>query len=711
MSPFSLTVEDGIGTLTFDLPGEKVNKFSNDTLLELTKVADELKERKDIKVLLFVSAKKDIFIAGADLKQFEPALKDTNFGRQFIQNGQNTFQKLAELPFPTVAVINGACLGGGTELALALTYRIAADSPKTLIGLPETQLGIIPGWGGTQRMPRLIGLQNGIELIVSGKPVKATKALKLGLVDALYAPEFQKEKALEFAKLVATEGGAKKAKSRRHKPGLVNWLLEGNPLGRKLLYGLSKNAILKQTKGNYPAPILALETIEKSYGLPIKEGLKVEAQAFTDNVERNTRIARYLIGIFLGQEELKKQGGYEGDLPKGVLPKNAGVIGAGTMGGGIAYLFANQSIPVRLKDINWEAIGKGISTISELLRKAAKKKKIGFNEASLRFHQLSWTLDYNGFEKSDFIVESAVENVELKQKIYADLENVIPAKSIIATNTSSLTIKELSEKLKNPDRFIGMHFFNPAPIMPLVEIVPGAATSKQALADTLELARKLGKTPVVTADCHGFLVNRVFMMGANESFYLLEEGTPIETVDKALLKFGMPLGAAELADEVGIDVTYKVAKVFEKGYGERFHVPALLQKLYDAHLYGKKIGKGFYLAKGKFNPEAISLVKSFNGHKPSDEKQVVERYLYAMINEASRCLEEKVVAKAHYVDLAMIFGTGFPPFRGGPLAYADTIGLKTIYEGLKKLEATHGARFKPTYQIEELAQRDGKFYG
>lgn len=710
-SPFTLTVDsDGIALCVFDLPGEKVNKFNIQTLETLEKLVDELKTRKDIKALAFVSGKKDIFIAGADLKQFEPAFNDPKLGQSFIDLGQRTFQKLSLLPFPTIAAVNGACMGGGTEFILGCTYRIASDSPKTSIALPETTLGLIPGWGGTQRLPRLIGLQAGIEAIVSGKPFKAPKALKAGLVDALYAPEFQDEKVKEFARLVTSDKGRQKALSRRHKDGFKEYLLEKNPLGRKFLFYKAREAVLKQTKGHYPAPLLALDVIEKTYGLPIEEGLRIEGRAFIENADKNVTIARYLIGLFFGQEELKKQGGYVGDLPKGQLPAQSAVIGAGTMGGGISYLFANQAIPVRIKDINWDAIGKGISTSYELFKKAAKKKKIGWNDASNRFHELSWTIAYDGFERADFTVESAVENVELKQKVYSELEAVVPPKAVIATNTSSLTVEELSSQMKSPDRFIGMHFFNPAPIMPLVEIIPGKATSKEALANTLELARKLGKTPLVVGDCHGFLVNRIFMMAANESFYLLEQGAPVAQVDKALLKFGMPMGAGELADEVGIDVTYKVAKVLEKAYGERFKVPLLLQKLFDAKLLGKKVGKGIYIKKGELNPEAEAIIKSFNGKAEISNDEIVKRYMLSMINEASRCLEENVVPKAHYVDLAMIFGTGFPPFRGGVLAYADKIGIKAVYEGLQDLEKREGVRFKPSNLIASMAKDNKTFY-
>lgn len=708
-SPFTLTdLGEGVHKLVFDLPGEKVNKLSVEVLQELEKIIDPLSQRKDVTALIIISAKKDIFIAGADIKQFEPAFKDPVYGRKIIENGQNVFNKLSKLPFPTIAAINGACLGGGCELALACTYRIATDSPKTVIGLPETSLGIIPGWGGTQRLPRLIGLQAGTEMVVSGKPISGSKAYKKGLVDAMAAPEFLESFAIDFAKKIKV-----KPLKRKNRGGLSQWLLEKNPAGRAFLFSQFKKGIIKQTKGFYPAPLLALDVIKETTGLPLEKGLKIEAEAFLKNGVKNVAIAKYLIGIFFGQEELKKNGGYQGALPKGKEVSDVAVIGAGTMGGGIAWLFSNKMIPARLKDIAWEAIGHGTKAAWDVYAKFIKTRKNTHNEALLKFHTISWGLDYEGFDKKNFIVESAVENLDLKRKVYSEIEAETSPETIIATNTSSLRVEDLARDMKNPERFVGMHFFNPATRMPLVEVVAGPKTSPEALATTIELAKKLGKIPLVVGDCNGFLVNRIFMMAANEAFFLLQEGASMKQLDKAMLDFGMPMGSCELADEVGIDVTYKVAKVFESAYGERFKTPALLEKIYDKKLLGKKTGKGFYLYKGKEsspNPEAQELIASFKGNKTFTDDEIVKRVMLSMVNEAARCLEEKIVHEPKYIDLAMILGTGFPPFRGGILAYADTLGLKQVYEDLLKLEQSSGVRFKPVAIIQRMAENNQGFY-
>jgi 3-hydroxyacyl-CoA dehydrogenase/enoyl-CoA hydratase/3-hydroxybutyryl-CoA epimerase len=705
MTAFTLTeVTPGIYKLLFDLPGEKVNILSIETMKELGEILDKLKALKGVKGLIIISGKKDIFIAGADVKQFKPAFEDPALGKKLIDQGQDVYNKLAALPFPVVAAINGACLGGGTELALACSHRIATDNPKTVIGLPETQLGIIPGWGGTQRLPRLVGLQQGVEMIASGAPVKGAKALKIGLVDALAAPEFLESAALKFIQ---------NPKKRKIKRGALSWLLEKNPLGRSLLFSQARKAILKKTKGFYPAPLLALDVIQKTAGMPLKKGLQVEADAFIQNASDHVDVATHLINIFFGQEQLKKQAGFPGDLPKGRPVKDVAVLGAGTMGGGIAWLFCNKLIPVRVKDINWEAIGHATQASWEVFSKLLKKRKTTPNEATRKFHELSWTLDYSGFDKVDFIVESAIEDLGIKRKIYQEVEAVVSNDTIIATNTSSLRISDLAEGLKHPERFVGMHFFNPAPLMPLVEVIAGPKTSAETVATTIELAKRLGKVPLFTGDCNGFLVNRVFIRAANEALFLLQEGVPLEQLDKAMLAFGMPMGSCELIDEVGIDVTAKVSKITEAAYGPRMATPPLLKKLYEEKLLGKKSGSGFYLHKGKNkspNPKAKAIIKSFAKTNPLlTDDQIIERILLAMIQEASLCLEEKIVSDPKFVDLAMVFGTGFPPFRGGVLAYADSIGLPQVQEKLEALAKRFPERFEPTAQIKEMAKHNRTF--
>lgn len=711
---FKLSVDDeGVANLVFDLPGEKVNKFTADVMGELEKVIDDAAQNKKIKIMTISSGKEDIFIAGADLHSFEPIFKDPSQGSKIISAGHRVFNKLENLPFPTVALIKGACLGGGTEFALACTYRVVSDSPKTAIGLPEVTLGIIPGWGGTQRMPRLVGLMEGLPIILGGKSVKANKAAKIKLADAIYAPAFFDAGVRQFVKQCLSPEGAKKIKDSRKRQGLSSTLLENNPLGRAFIFNRAEKDVIKRTKGHYPAPLVALDLIKNTYTLPLKEGLAKEEQAFVNNLDSKFKNAPNLIHLFFISEALKKDKGVAGDV-KSRKVESAAVIGSGTMGSGIAWLFSNQNIPVRMKDIDWNALGKGFGTASSLYYKAVKDKRLKADEASLKFHQITGATDYSGFKDRDLIIEAAVESLELKHKILKELEEVVRPDAIIASNTSSLRIADMGSVLKHPERFVGMHFFNPANKMPLVEVVASDKTSPEAIVTAVEICRKLGKTPIVVRDCPGFLVNRVFVTGANEIIRMYQEGISQNRLDKMMLDFGMPMAPFILADEVGNDVGYKVSKIFQESYGSRMEVPKILTLMYENKLLGKKVGKGFYLYEGdktRINPEVEKLVKSLN--EPVREVSDVDmrdRVFLLMINEASRCIEEKVVANAASLDMAMIMGIGFPPFRGGLLRYADELGIDYVVNGLNHLKELYGERFAPSPLLIEMQRNKKTFF-
>lgn len=706
---FTLNVSpDGIGELKFDLPGEKVNKFSASIVEELESVVDSLKDKTDIKALKITSGKEGTFIAGADLHGFEPAFKDPSKVKPIIENGHRVFDKLSMLPFPTIAIINGACLGGGCEFALACTYRVATDHPKTTIGLPEVNLGIYPGWGGTQRLPRLIGFSEGLSAILGGKIFPAYKAWKLHLVDALIPYEFQEQSIDKFISDILTDKGRKKILADRKKKTLFQKLLDNNFLGRALVLKKAEKTVLEKTKGHYPAPLIALNLIKNTYDISLEKGLKEEANTFISNVPDGFLQAPNLITLFFTQEALKKETG----APPGTKTasiKSAAVLGAGTMGAGVAWLFASRGVFARLKDISWELVGKGIGVISAQFKKGLKGKKITPSEAGLAFQRVSGSIDYSGFQHADLVLEAATENLDLKKKIFAEVEAAVLEKTIIASNTSSLTIDAMAESLKHPERFIGMHFFNPVPKMPLVEVVAGKKTSKETIATAMEFCKKLGKVPVLVGDCPGFLVNRIFLAGANEMMLMLEEGYSPESLNKASLEFGMPLGPFALADEVGIDVVYKVSQVFEKAYGERMKPAQSLKELVDKGFIGKKIGKGFYLyPSGEINKEAFKLIQGKSKQLP--ENEILPRFLYQMINEASRCLEEKIIDRADFLDMALIMGMGFPPFQGGLLKYADKTGITAIVSTLKKLEKEHGMRFTPSKLLEKMAHENGNFY-
>lgn len=700
--------KEGIATLIFDVPEEKMNTFSLETLEELEHYLDSLAIRTDIKVLKLISGKPDSFIAGANLHSFEEAFDQPELAANMIYTGHRVFNKLQALPFPSVAVIHGICVGGGLECALSCTYRFISDHPKTKLGLPEVNLGLFPGWGGTQRLPRLIGLSEGLGIILAGKVVPALKAWKLRLVDGIAASEFFQAKADTFIQSILTPEGAAKVAARRHKR-LSSRLLEDNPLGRLIVFTQAKKAVLEKTKGHYPAPLVALELIKKTYPLTLKEGLNQEMETFVENLSTGCRLADTLIPLFFTQEALKKQA--PSSPPQEI--SFVGVIGAGTMGAGLAWLFASHHFLVRLKDVAWKLVGQGLSTARALFDKGVKAKKLTKSERDLAFQRISGTVDNTGLEHAGLILEAATENLDVKRAIFAELESIVRRGAILASNTSSLTIAEMSEGLRHPERFIGMHFFNPVHKMPLVEIVPGKQTSPETVATAIALCKKWDKIPLVVGDCHGFLINRIFLPGANEVVLMLQEGYAPEVLAKALLNFGMPMDPFLLADEIGNDITYKVAKTFEYAYGERMRPAKLLQLMAENELYGKKNNQGFYLYQGKkksWNPKVKELLATLEqpSHSPREE-DALPRFLYGMVNEAARCLEEKVIERPDFLDLGLIMGIGFPPFQGGLLRYADRVGLANVVIHLRRFERDYGMRFHPCALLEQKAREQGKF--
>jgi len=715
MTAFQLEQKsDGIAWLTFDLPGEKVNKLSISVLQELEQIIDTLQKRNDIKVLVIRSAKDSVFIAGADIKSFQKGFKDPAPIRLMIDAGQRVFKKIENLPFPSVALIQGGCFGGGTELALACTYRVVTDNPKTTIGLPEVNLGIFPGWGGTQRLPRLIGLLEGLPMVLSGRPVNAVKAYKLHLADAIVPWQFQQKAVENFLKKIQTQEGKKAILERRDSRGMKSILLEKNPIGRAFVFSKARKELKNKTKGHYPAPVAALNLIEKTITMPLNKGLECEANAFVEGSKSAFTAAPDLIQIFFTSEALKKYTG----VPEGIKPRtiqNTAVVGAGVMGSGIAWLFSNKDLPVRLKDINWEAVGKGLASAKGIYKSLIKHRKLKVPEADLKFLKIGGTIDYSGFKHVDLVVEAAVENLPLKIKLLKELEECLPPTSIIGSNTSSLTIDVMAQELKHPERFVGMHFFNPPNKMPLVEVVKGPKTSDETIATTVDFCKKMGKTPIVVGDCPGFLVNRIFMLGCNEVMWMLEEGVNYKDLEKMMLDFGMPMSPFVLMDEVGNDITAKVAKIFEAAYGGRMKAPKIVFDMEEHHFYGKKVGKGFFLYEGdkrkEFNPEVLKLLP-----KPSkdvsnlSEREMSERVMLVMVNEAARCLQEGIIDNPAFLDMALIMGIGFPPFRGGLLRYADSLGIDYVVGKLQQFESKYGKRFSPSDYLLEMKKEHRSFY-
>ena len=700
MSAFNLNIENRIATLMFDMPDSNVNLLSIDVMNELEKLLDQLKDSKDIDVLLFKSAKKDIFIAGADISEIE-SLDNEQVSYEVVRNGQIILSKISLLPFFTIAVIDGACLGGGFELALNCNYRIATENDKTKIGLPEVNLGVLPGFGGTQNLKYLIGKQKALELILGAKMINGKKAERLKMVDACVPVGYLDFKIESFIKAILNNEDRAKIDNKRYKPNLLERFAPG------IIYHFAHKEVMKKTKGNYPSPLEVIELFKKTDRLPINEALSLEAYAFARLCV--TDVSKNLISLFYASEKLKNDKFVDENI-KPLDIQNTSVIGSGTMGGGIVWLFSKIDKAVRIKARSYESIASSFKHISSAYNAIVKRKRLTPREVELKMGHISYTTSYDGFKNMDFIVEAVVENEETKKAVYKDLEAVVSDDCIIASNTSSLSICMLSEDMDKPDRFVGMHFFNPVPRMPLVEIIPGKKTSDQTIATVVKLARDSGKTAILVGDCAGFLVNRILLPYINECARLFEEGGDLLEIDKTIEEFGMPMGPFTLADEVGLDVGYKVSKVLEEAYGERMIVASILKKMLDIGLLGKKNKKGFYLHEGKqknLNPK----LKSFQYHnKTFNKSEIIDRVMLVMINEASRALEENIAKDASQLDMAMIMGTGFPPFRGGLLKYADAMGIEKVHLSLIHLAERYGERFEPSDLIIDMAQNNETFY-
>lgn len=701
-----------IAMIEFDLIGEKVNKLSTPVMTRFREVLEEL-DKGSYKVAILISRKPGIFIAGADIEEIKN-LKTREAFMPALQSAHAIFNLLEDLKIPVIAAINGACLGGGCELSLACDYRIATDDPGTRIGLPEVKLGIIPGFGGCVRLPRVIGLQGALDIILQGKSVDGVKAMKMGLVDQVVAPSILEEQAVKFAEGLIKDGRLNKRRKAFKSKGLAAKVMESVP-GRLLVFSQAEKMTKKATSGHYPAPLKAIEVIQKTYGMGDRaRALEIEMNGFCDVAV--TEVSKNLINVFFLMESVKKKTGVASDV-KPIEVKRVGVLGAGTMGGGIAYVAADRGIEVRLKDINNQALAIGFAHASDLWNKLVKKRKLSAYDFKRKVNLVTGGLDYAGFGQLDVVIEAVVEDMNIKKKVIGETVTHCRPDCIIATNTSSLSVNEMSKGTPKPENFVGMHFFNPVHKMPLVEIIRGEKSSDVAVATVFDLAKKMGKLPVVVKDGPGFLVNRLLVPYLIEAAWLLEDGMAIDVVDRMYKQeFGMPMGPFALMDEVGIDVCIKVSKIFHEALGDRIMIPNVMAKLKESGRLGKKNKRGFYLYDdaGKSQGLDEKIYSELGLPEPTSKltsKEVINRGIYNMISEAALALiEERIVETPEEVDLAMITGTGFPPFRGGLLRYADTVGSQTIADELEIFATRYGIRFKPSTPLRNMAKTNRSFY-
>jgi 3-hydroxyacyl-CoA dehydrogenase/enoyl-CoA hydratase/3-hydroxybutyryl-CoA epimerase len=695
---------DRLATLTFDSPDRKVNVFTRAAFQELERLVDELAGRKDIGCLILLSGKPGNFIAGADVEEIA-RVTDPVEAEAGSRVGHRLFSAWEGLPFPTVAAIRGVCLGGGLEISLASTYRVASDRADTKMGLPEVRLGILPGWGGSTRLPRRIGIAEALDLILTGKTVAGRKALKLGLIDALLPDARFLDEVRDFAL-------ARIDRPRRDEGGIdfKELLLEKNPLGRKILFDQARKKTLETTHGHYPAPLRAIEVVKVGIEDGARAGFDAEARAVAELA--TSRTAKNLIHVFRLTEDAKKETGLPGAAPREVHA--TAVLGAGVMGGGIAQLVAAETdLPVRMKDVNDAALASGMQHAAQLFTKQVERRRLAQPEARRKMNHILPTLDYSGFGRADLVIEAIVENMGVKQDVFAETAKHVPEGAVLASNTSSLSIADIGAKTPHRERVVGMHFFNPVHRMPLVEVIAPEGSDPAAVNTVFAFTRKLGKTPVLVKDTPGFLVNRLLMFYSTEALWLLDEGYKIEDVDRVMTDWGMPMGPMALTDEVGIDVATKVAHILHEAFSDRLPLPEWLDRAPQSGRLGAKNRKGFYLYEGRERKGPDPTVYPLLGLQPRvehpDPGTIVDRMVLPMVNEAARCLKEGVVRSAADLDLSLIFGTGFPPFRGGLCRWADQEGLGRMIATLERLESSVGDRFRPSDALRETAAAGG-FY-
>lgn len=712
-SPSFEVDERGIGWITFDDPDRALNVLTEPTMRRLADVLDEARDSAvegRLKALVFRSGKPDSFIAGADVDAIA-ALEDPGEAERQIRRGQALYMDVELMPVPTIAAIHGVCVGGGLELALACTHRILSDARATRVGLPEVQLGIVPAWGGTTRLPRLVGLQAALDLLLTGKLIDARKARKIGLAGDVLPAELFHETVADFAAAVVA---SPRAMPRPKRP-FVARILDDTAPGRRVVLAAARKRVRAQTGGHYPAPMRILDILRRTLGKSIEKSLEAEVQAASELIVGP--VSKNLIHVFHMREASRKGRGVPDRSVEARPVRSVAVIGAGVMGGGIAQLAAAKGIRVRMKDIRHEAVTGGLQHARGLFDKLVKRRKLTRREAAQHMELISGGLDYAGFAAADLVVEAVVENLDVKRAVLQEVEAELSERCVLATNTSSLSVDRMAEALARPGGFGGMHFFNPVHRMPLVEVVRGARTSDETVATVYGLAVALGKVPVVVGDGPGFLVNRILAPYLNEAGWLLAEGATIEEIDSAAKAFGMPMGPLRLVDEVGIDVSSHAGVSMHGALGDRLAPAPTLVALGKTGRLGRKGGKGFYeYERGKEKGVDPSVYQDLGSSVPLERggtvpsESIRRRLVIQMINEAARVLEDSIVASAQELDLAMIMGTGFPPFRGGLLRFADTLHARGILDRLRVLQEEVGERFAPAPLIERLAKNDRSFY-
>ena len=703
-------VRDGIAVVTLDVPGAPVNTFTRSVREEFASLVDRVERDESIRGVVVRSGKPDVWVAGADIEEFLE-IETASQAEAMSRDGHALLDRLEKLRAPVVAAVSGACLGGGLEAALACAYRVAGDTPKTVFALPEVQLGLIPGAGGTQRLPRLVGLQAALDMILTGKNVRARKALQIGLVHALVHPAILDEIAIARARALADGTLRRDATRRPH--GAKGILLDDNRVGRAVVFRQARERVLARTRGQYPAPLAALDVVSTGYAQGAERGLREEARLFGELAV--SEVSRQLVFLFFATSALKKDPGVPEPAPPPLPVRKLGILGAGFMGAGIASIAAPQGTLVRLKDADYARVGKGMAAVREVLKDRLTKRQITRLELEDYMSLVGGTIDYSGFASADLVIEAVFEDLGVKQQVLRETEQVARPHAIFASNTSTIPIAQIAEVSSRPERVIGMHFFSPVPKMPLLEVIVAPKTSREVTATAVAYGKALGKTVIVVNDAPGFYANRILAPYINEAGILLDEGVAIDAVDRALVDFGFPVGPITLLDEVGLDIAGKSGGIMLEAFGSRLAPSQSLQRVVAAGRTGRKGKKGFYKyddkgKKGGVDPSVYELLPTGIQRTEVPAEDIQRRCVLAMVNEAVRCVQENILRSPRDGDVGAVFGIGFPPFRGGPFRYVDTLGAERVVRSLEGLNADRAPRFAPAQLLVEMAREGRRFY-
>lgn len=720
LEAFKLDIDaDGIAVVTIDLPGEKVNLLSEKLMSEMEPLMLRLTE-EDVKAVVFISGKPEGFIAGADVKMLA-RVRTAEEGEALSKAGQDALNRIEDLTVPTVCAIHGAAMGGGLEFALACRYRIVTSDASTQLSLPEVQLGLIPGAGGTQRLPRLIGMEPAINMILNGSKIRADKARKMGLVHEVVPKELLRDRAVRAARQLARATAdlghipIKPASAKRPARTLGALMLQATVPGRALMYNTALKTLKKKVGNHYPAPYMALASIYHSRGHSFEEGLALEAESFGKLTVSD--VARQLQNIFFASTEMKSEPwrAKDGSVVKPHAVAKIGVLGGGLMGGGIATLSADKGYRIRVKDRDIASASKAAAYADKYFSEKVKKRHIRPYEKDMAMGLLSVTDQYTGFKTCDMVIEAVFEDMALKHKVLADVEAVTRPDCVFASNTSGLPITKIAEGSKHPETVVGMHYFSPVEKMPLLEVIVTEKTADWVTATALAVGRKQGKTCIVVGDGPGFYTTRALAAMMNETIRVFVEGASVEGIDQAMRDFGFPVGPMTLIDEVGFDVAKKVLHTMVEAFGHRFPVTDEAILLFESGRLGRKNGRGFYTYEGGKKGEVDLTVydQMPYGRKRQDPspKVIQDRLAYAFMNEAAMILEEGVLRSPRDGDIGAIFGLGFPPFLGGPFRHMDTIGIANVVNRLRDLKQSFSKSFEPAKLLVQMAEEGKTFYG